>query len=68
MVEETFVKIDVEKELPTENGKYIVFTKTGAGNQNIFDTTCNLREKKGKTIATWSCTNQIVTHWLKQTK
>jgi len=63
-----YIKVSIDTELPIEDGKYIVFTKTGAGNQNIFATNCHLRQKKGKTIATWGCTNQIVTHWLKKIK
>ena len=55
-----FVKINVEKALPTEDGKYIVFTKTKMGNGNIFE--CRYHNKNGKPH--WGCTNQIVTHWL----
>jgi len=62
---ERFIKTSVEDECPKENGKYIVFTRTTMGGQNIFETTFHWSEgKKPKTR--WGCTNQIVTNWLKQ--
>lgn len=66
MTNEIFEKISVDEELPTEEGKYIVFTKTGFGNINVIEITYHEREKKGKMIPVWGCNNQIVTHWLKQ--
>lgn len=58
---EEYVKISVEDELPTVEGKYIVFTKTGFGNQNVFE--CAMHIKKGQVH--WICHNQIVKYWLK---
>jgi len=57
-----FVKVSVDDELPKEDGKYIVFTKTPMGNGNILPCSVHF-DKKGK--AHWGCNNQIVTHWLK---
>ena len=57
-----FVKVSVDDELPKEDGKYIVFTKTPMGNVNIFQCSVHF-DKKGR--ANWGCNNQIVTHWLK---
>jgi hypothetical protein len=59
---EKFAKVSVIDEVPTENGKYIVFTKTGMGNVNVLETTVHI---KGKDVH-WTCNNQKVTHWLKQ--
>jgi len=66
MANEIFEKISVDEELPTEEGRYIVFTKTPMGNGNTFEITYHEREKKGVKIPVWGCNNQIVTHWLKQ--
>ena len=57
-----FTKKSVDKELPTESGKYIVYTITPHGNGNIFNCEFHIKEN-GK--HTWSCSNQKVTHWLK---
>lgn len=57
-----YLKVSVKDELPKEEGKYIVFTKTPLGNGNIFACAVHF-DKKGK--ANWGCNNQIVTHWLK---
>ncbi len=57
-----FIKVSVEDEIPTREGKYIVFTKTGFGNEHVFETTVHL---KGE-VAHWTCNNQKVTHWLKE--
>jgi len=69
MTNEIFEKISVEKELPTEDGKYVIFTKSKfLGRVNVLTVNLNLRGKKGKVTANWGCTNQIVTHWLKRKK
>jgi hypothetical protein len=57
-----FSKVSVDIETPSEEGKYIVFTKTGMGNQNVLEIAFHI--KSGKTH--WGCNNQIVTHWLKK--
>jgi len=64
----TFVKKSIEDELPTEEGRYIVFTVTGFGNKNTFEVSYHEREKKGVKLPVWGCNNQIVTHWLKEIK
>lgn len=64
----TYVKVSVEDELPTEEGKYIVFTETKLGNGNVLNINLHIREKKGNKTYHWSCTNQVVTHWLKEIK
>tara|TARA_R110000803_G_scaffold178414_1_gene240817 strand:+ start:319 stop:519 length:201 start_codon:yes stop_codon:yes gene_type:complete len=61
---DSFNKVNAEDELPAKNGKYIVFTKTAHGNGNVFG--CSFTRNGKKT--TWGCSNQIVTHWLKQIK
>lgn len=61
-MEEKFVKKSVDTELPTEDGKYIVFTKTGMGNVNIIEILFDVKNNKPH----WGCNNQIVTHWLKK--
>lgn len=43
---------------PSKPGKYIVATRTQAGNSNSFN--CIWTGK------TWSCTNQIVIKWLEE--
>lgn len=43
---------------PDEPGKYVVRTTTRMGNSNTFE--CNWTGKN------WSCTNQIVSYWLKE--
>ncbi len=58
-----FEKVSVEKEIPKESGKYIVFTKTGYGNENVIKTNFN---PKGKAESKWGCNSQTVTHWLKE--
>jgi len=63
---ETFEKVSVDDEYPSEEGKYVVFTKTNFGNGNVINITLQIREKDGKSVYSWGCTNQIVTHWLKQ--
>lgn len=60
-----FKKIDVEIEEPKVGGKYIVFTKTRNGNVNKFETTYYPPKGKKKR-GSWGCTNQVVTHWLKE--
>ena len=59
---DTYDKISVIKELPKQEGKYIVFTKTMMNSNNIFECSMHI-DNKGK--VKWSCINQIVTHWLK---
>lgn len=62
----TYTTVDASKELPTENGKYIVFTKTLHGS-NKFETGFTLNEdpkKKGS----FNVSGQVVTHWLKKEK
>ena len=54
--------IDVNKEIPAEAGKYLVKTRTTMGNTHKVECHCTIT--KGK--ATFSVTNQIVTHWLKE--
>ena len=49
-------------ELPKEDGKYIVFTKTSMGNVNILEISFHMKDNKPH----WGCNNQIVTHWLKK--
>ena len=54
--------ISVTDELPEEQGKYIVKTKTMMGNQNRFDARLYISGSK----KTWDVSNQVVTHWLKE--
>ena len=63
-----YTKISVQEELPSEDGKYIVFTESTSVFKtiNCFRTTFNTRENKGVKKHNWGCTNQIVTHWLKE--
>ena len=60
-----YKKVSIEDEMPEEEGKYIVVTKTMMGNQNIFQTSISFTTVKGKLKKKWNCTNQVVTHWLK---
>ena len=57
-----FIKVSVKNELPLNDGKYIVYTRTHMGNEHILATNFNLKNKQPH----WSCNNQIVTHWLKR--
>jgi hypothetical protein len=54
--------IDITKEQPTKEGKYIVKTITTMGSNHRLDVKCTIT--KGK--AHFGVTNQIVTHWLKE--
>ena len=54
--------IDVTKELPSIENKYLVKTKTSKGNQHRLD--AHLSITNGK--ASFNVTNQVVTHWLKE--
>tara|TARA_R110001606_G_scaffold325912_1_gene472706 strand:- start:209 stop:382 length:174 start_codon:yes stop_codon:yes gene_type:complete len=54
--------IAIADELPEEQGKYIVKTKTMMGNQNRFDARLYISGSK----KTWDVSNQVVTHWLKE--
>lgn len=59
---EEFVKVSVDNELPKEEGKQIVITKTPMGNSNTFGCLFTPNKKGG----TWGCSGQVVTHWLKK--
>ncbi len=54
--------IDIKKEQPTEEGKYVVKTITTMGSKHKVETLCTIT--KGKVH--FGVTNQIVTHWLKE--
>jgi hypothetical protein len=58
--------IDINKEIPSVEGKYLVQTKTTMGNTHKLETMCTLKEDKGKMKAHFNVNNQIVTHWLKE--
>jgi len=58
--------IDINVEIPSVEGKYLVKTKTTMGNTHRVDAGCTLREDKGKVKAHFNVSNQIVTHWLKE--
>jgi len=59
-----YIKVSVEKMIPTEEGKYIVFTKTQMGNINVIEVSFHSTVKNDVVIPHWGCNNQIVTHWL----
>ena len=61
-----YKKVSVEDEMPNEEGKFIVITRTMMKNQNIFQTSLSITEVDGKIKKKWGCTNQVVTHWLKE--
>jgi hypothetical protein len=54
--------IDITKEQPTKEGKYVVKTVTTMNSKHKLETKCTIT--KGKTH--FGVTNQIVTHWLKE--
>jgi len=58
--------IDINKEIPTVEGKYLVKTRTTMGNTRRLEATCTLRQDKGKVKIHFNVSNQIVTHWLKE--
>lgn len=60
-----YKKVSIADEEPKEAGKYIVITRTSMGNSNTFNCTYHPPSKEGKK-GTWGCTNQVVTHWLKE--
>ena len=55
--------IDIKKEQPTQEGKYVVKTITTMGSNHKVEARCFL-DGKGK--AHFGVTNQNVTHWLKE--
>jgi hypothetical protein len=57
-----FVKVSVKDELPEYDGKYVVFTETSAGSENVFACSFHMKENNKPH---WGCSNQIVTYWLK---
>jgi hypothetical protein len=71
--------IDVSLEQPTQAGKYVVKTRTTMGSTHKIEAICTFREVledsralKGFKIkelkAHFNVSNQIVTHWLKETE
>ena len=61
---------DVEVDPPKEDGLYIVRTKTKYSHLmkrgNILETNLHISvDKKGNKSYSWSCNNQVVTHYLK---
>ena len=54
--------IDIKKEQPTKEGKYVVKTITTMGSNHKVETLCTIT--KGK--AHFGVTNQNITHWLKE--
>ena len=58
--------IDITKEIPSVEGKYLVQTKTLMGNTHRVDAICSLKQDKGTLKAHFNVNNQIVTHWLKE--
>ena len=58
--------IDITIEQPTVNGKYLVKTKTGMGNERRLDADYTIQKVNGKDKKTFHVSNQIVTHWLKE--
>ena len=54
--------IDIKLEEPSTEGKYLVKTLTSMGNIHRIESICH--KNKGKMH--FNCTNQIVTHWLKE--
>ncbi len=54
--------IDIKKEQPTEEGKYVVKTITPMGSNHKVETFCPITQGK----AHFGVTNQNVTHWLKE--
>ena len=54
--------IDITKEQPTQEGKYVVKTITSMGSKHKLEVKCTIT--KGKPH--FGVTNQIVTHWLKE--
>ena len=58
--------IDINKEIPSVDGKYLVQTKTLMSNTHRLDAHCSLKEEKGVMKAHFNVNNQIVTHWLKE--
>lgn len=66
MKDDKYTVISVEDELPTDDGKYIVFTKTMMGNKNTLEIHFHWQGKGKKRKPRWGCTNQVVTHWFKK--
>lgn len=58
--------IDVNQEMPSKEGKYLVKTSTTMGNSHKVECHCHIHEEKGKIKTKFNVTNQIVTHWLKE--
>lgn len=58
--------IDITKEQPTKEGKYLVKTITTMGSKHRVDAKCTITLDKGKIKAHFGVTNQVVTHWLKE--
>ena len=58
--------IDITKEVPSVEGKFLVKTRTTMGNTHKLESHCTLKEDKGVVKAHFNVSNQIVTHWLKE--
>lgn len=54
--------IDIDNELPTQEGKYVVKTITTMGSNHKLEAKCSITNGK----AHFGVTNQKVTHWLKE--
>lgn len=55
--------IEYDSDNPPPAGKYVVKTETQMGNVNVFKSTLSTSGKR----PSWSCSNQIVTHYLYET-
>lgn len=62
---ETLLKIPVSEELPKISGKYPVFTRTSGPMKRVGVFNCVFTTKNEGQTGNWGCSNQIVTHWLK---
>jgi len=62
LVGDSFSKVSVLDDLPTVSGDYIVFATSMMGNLRVLLCHANVGDS-GKVH--WSCSNQIVTHWLR---
>jgi hypothetical protein len=54
--------IDISLEQPTQEGKYLVKTRTTMGNTHRVESSFSITNGKGK----FNVSNQVVTHWLKE--